>query len=105
MVHKCVNLVSPKEQLHITATLAAVTEQAAQQAQAKFTELDKELNLSTKAAELGQQIEATFVAVSLTLISLSPYSWINNTKSRKQPKLLPPPQSPPWQALLRRLPR
>lgn len=54
------------EQHGITATLAALTEQAVQQAQAKFTELDNELHITAKATELGQQIEHTFAAVSGT---------------------------------------
>lgn len=52
-----------EEQHGISATFAAVTEQAVQQAQAKFTEIDKELHITTKAAELTQQVEATFAAV------------------------------------------
>eukprot|EP01127_Copromyxa_protea_P014380 TRINITY_DN3994_c0_g1_i1.p1 TRINITY_DN3994_c0_g1~~TRINITY_DN3994_c0_g1_i1.p1 ORF type:complete len:272 (+),score=104.89 TRINITY_DN3994_c0_g1_i1:439-1254(+) len=52
------------QQHQISATIGALTEQAVQQAQAKFTEIDNELHITTKVTELTQQIEGTVSAIT-----------------------------------------
>ena len=71
------------EQHKISSTISTVTEQAVQQAQSKFEELDKEYDLRNKATKLGKDVEESFANVFMTSVCSNFKDWSTIPYQRK----------------------